>query len=226
MLHFGLAKAYEDLGEKDRGFTHLLQGNAIRRAEDRITTRTSTIAGLDRLPSIFTPELLAAKDPGDRSEEPVFIVGMPRSGTTLVEQILASHPHRYSAPGKGPSYPASVGRLQAERLGTRSASGKLFLDDARRDVPASNGSGLHRGAAASPLPSAAPRITDKMPINFVHVGSDPPHPTASTYNSCRTRPGRYVIIFHAFPSCFAGDQPFAFPTILRNWADFIARTRD
>jgi tetratricopeptide (TPR) repeat protein len=203
MLHFGLAKAYEDLGEKDRGFTHLLQGNAIRRAEINYD-EASTIAGLDRLPGIFTPELLAArKEPGDRSEEPVFIVGMPRSGTTLVEQILASHPSVFGA-GERAELSASVGRLKAELLGAEALRETLWATPAEtfRQM------GADYVAALRPLAPSAARITDKMPINFVHVGlihlilprARIIHVVRDPVDTCLS----------CFSKLFAGDQPFAY----------------
>ena len=88
---FALAKAYDDVGDYDRAFSHLEKGNRIKRAsiahdaglDQSIIERT--IAAFDR--DVFAR--LAGN--GFPSEAPIFIVGMPRSGTTLVEQIVASH---------------------------------------------------------------------------------------------------------------------------------------
>ena len=89
-LQFGLAKAYDDLGERDRGFGHL-PGNAIKRRQTNYE-EAKDLHAIDRIRTVFTAELLAARrNVGDPDERPVFIVGMPRSGTTLVEQVLASH---------------------------------------------------------------------------------------------------------------------------------------
>ena len=90
MLHFALAKAYDDVGERDRGFEYLLQGNKIKRSETAYN-EAGTLRAIARIPSVFTAELMAVrKDPGDPSPVPVFVVGMPRSGTTLVKNAVQS----------------------------------------------------------------------------------------------------------------------------------------
>ena len=96
-LNFALAKAYEDLEDYDRSFQHLLEGNALKRRSIRYD-QAATMDQLNRTKDVFTIELMdALRDVGDPSTAPIFIVGMPRSGTTLVEQILASHPKVFGA---------------------------------------------------------------------------------------------------------------------------------
>jgi tetratricopeptide (TPR) repeat protein len=100
-LHFGLAKAYEDTGDRARAFEHQLKGNAIhrKRASYDEAQRMNLFEEIQR---VFNADLFAsARGLGDSSDTPVFIVGMPRSGSTLIEQILASHPKIY---GSGERY--------------------------------------------------------------------------------------------------------------------------
>ena len=91
-VHFALAKAYEDLGQFDRAFEHLLSGNTLkRRGIDYDPTRDEQL--LRRIAAAFDANLLDRfRAAGDPSPLPIFILGMPRSGSTLIEQILASHP--------------------------------------------------------------------------------------------------------------------------------------
>src|SRR5262249_32581459 len=91
-LDFALGKAYGDLKDYKRSFTHLLAGNAAKRAT--ISYDEIAICALfDRIEAVFTPERIAQMSGhGDRSCLPILILGMPRSGTTLIEQIIASHP--------------------------------------------------------------------------------------------------------------------------------------
>ena len=91
-LHLALAKAYEDLGRHAEAFSQWLDGNALKRQQ--ITyDEAATLGALDRIQEVFTSELIRRwQNVGHPSPVPVFIVGMPRSGSTLVEQILASHP--------------------------------------------------------------------------------------------------------------------------------------
>ncbi len=97
-LHFGLGKMYDDIGEVDKAFAHFESANRLRSR-----TANFDVDGLAdevaRTIATFTPERTCRRRPTAKgSDLPVFIVGMPRSGTTLVEQIIASHP---SAAGAG-----------------------------------------------------------------------------------------------------------------------------
>ena len=164
-LHFALAKAYDDIGERDRGFAHLLDGNAIKRARIEYD-EASTLGAMDRVGQVFTAELIAARrDLGDPSGVPVFIVGMPRSGTTLVEQMLASHPAVFGA-GERPELSQAVERLCAERLGA------VTFPEAIWTIPGEElrQMGAEYVAALRSLAPSATRITDKMPSNFCFVG--------------------------------------------------------
>jgi tetratricopeptide (TPR) repeat protein len=96
-LHFALGKAFADVEDHERSFQHLLNGSALKRKQT-IYDETTTLEILERMRAVFTSERVQANEHrGDPSAVPVFIVGMPRSGTTLVEQILASHPGIFGA---------------------------------------------------------------------------------------------------------------------------------
>jgi tetratricopeptide (TPR) repeat protein len=166
-VHFALAKSYDDIGERDRGFAQLLDGNAARRRQiDYQEARE--LGAMDRIREVFTADLLAARRGlGDPSDLPVFIVGMPRSGTTLVEQVLASH-HGVFGAGEWAELPATVERL-TERLGSLpfpEAMWTLSGADLRQI-------GAAYVAALRPLAPEAERITDKMPANFRFAGLIP-----------------------------------------------------
>ncbi len=96
-LDFALGKAYGDLKDYGRSITHLLAGNASKRSTISYN-EASTFALFDRIEAVFTGELIAQKSGGgDPSRLPIFVLGMPRSGTTLIEQIIASHPMVHGA---------------------------------------------------------------------------------------------------------------------------------
>jgi tetratricopeptide (TPR) repeat protein len=91
-LHFALGKAYEDGGDYERSFTQYAAGNALR-AEEFTPDQTSATEFVDEAIATFTPEFFARNQhAGCRESGPIFVVGLHRSGSTLVEQILASHP--------------------------------------------------------------------------------------------------------------------------------------
>ena len=160
-LHFALGTIYEKLGEHERSFRHFVDGNALRRREADYD-EGATLRMLARIREIFTPEFLASKaGHGDPSTKPIFIVGMPRSGTTLIEQILAGHPRVHSCGEirhfalslfalKGTDYPDNVLALSPEEIGKL---GAIYLQK-----------------ATAAMPATAERFTDKMVTNLLYVG--------------------------------------------------------
>jgi len=91
-LHFALAQTYEWDGKIDRAFRHLLAGSALKRA-DISYDEAKTLAFLRSTEAAFGNPIMAHMHGcGNPSDRPVFIIGMPRSGSTLVEQMLAAHP--------------------------------------------------------------------------------------------------------------------------------------
>ena len=156
--HFALGKAGLDLQDPARAFRHLHEGNRLKRATfayDPDATRLWT----QQLAAAFTPSLLQRlSNAGDPSALPVFIVGMPRSGTTLIEQILASHPQVTGA-----------GELSALRL---TVDGSGLLPDRLDALTAEQAARLGREylARVTPLAEGRARLIDKMPGNFLYAG--------------------------------------------------------
>ena len=164
-LNFALSKAYDDLGRYDDAFFRMREGNTLKRA--RINYDEIRMLGIfDRIRATFDRGLLdSASDRGYSSPLPVFVVGMPRSGTTLIEQILASHPEVYGA-GELTDFNRLVD-------GMRDAGGKAFRYP--EDTPALSADQLRElgEAYAEGLRARAPgarRVTDKMPGNFLFLG--------------------------------------------------------
>jgi tetratricopeptide (TPR) repeat protein len=166
-LCFALGKALEDRLQYEKSFEYYARGNALKRAESHY--RPEVLELNTRLQiEVCTPELFARnRDSGVRAADPIFIVGLPRSGSTLIEQILASHSMvegtqeladlpRIVADLKGrepdldnPRYPAVLAQMSAadyRRLG------ETYLTDTR----------VYRTGKA--------RFIDKMPNNFRHIG--------------------------------------------------------
>lgn len=164
-LHFALAKAYEDLGRPDSTMRHLLAGNSLMRGQVNYD-ETAALRGLDRIAEVFTPELMRAfAGAGDPSSLPVFIVGMPRSGTSLIEQILASHPQIF---GGGELamlnlVAAGIGALPGRPSSFPDVMGLLARHDLQRE-------GARYVAEIARLAPQAARVTDKMPSNFRLAG--------------------------------------------------------
>jgi tetratricopeptide (TPR) repeat protein len=164
-LHFALAKAHEDLGRYEEAFTQWLDGNALKRRQ--ITyNEAETLGGLDRVQAVFTSELIRSwQNVGHPSKVPVFIVGMARSGSTLVEQILASHPQVFGG-GELKYFDAAMEGTRT-KLGGSATFPELvsdMTDDDFRDL------GARYLAEIERLAPDSIRITDKMPTNFIFAG--------------------------------------------------------
>ena len=164
-VHFALGKAYADLKEFRRSFQHLTAGNAAKRST--IAYEEAAIFALfGRIEGIFTSELIAAKTGGgDLSRLPIFVFGMPRSGTTLVEQIIASHPAVHG----GGELSTLMDLIQSAR---RSDGKALPYPEfvPQLDAPALRQLGSHYVSAIVKRAPNKECITDKMPSNFQFAG--------------------------------------------------------
>ncbi len=156
-LNFALGKAYLAQGDGARAFARLGLGNALKR--ESLGYDPGADAGLiDKIAATFSAEALASLGGmGDASALPIFVIGMPRSGTTLVEQILASHPLVHGA-GEPPymaeiaeasGFPMGPGRLEAADF---AALGGRYLDLIGADA------------------AEVRHVVDKLPSNFLYAG--------------------------------------------------------
>lgn len=163
---FALAKALEDRGDFEAAWQHYCAGNRLQRSEvsyDPVQTEVLT----STLREVFDADLFARNEGvGNPDPSPIFIVGLPRSGSTLIEQILASHSRVEGTSelpylgrvatslnrnrADGINYPEAVRELRPANF---AALGRDYLEHARR----------HRVAGA-------PHFIDKMPNNFPSVG--------------------------------------------------------
>ena len=162
-LHFALGNLYDADAAYDRAFAHFREGN--RRFEGTVDMWDQR-ALFDAVMATFTADAMRALPRvANQAESPVFIVGMPRSGTTLVEQIMSSHPEVTGAGerddiaimsrtlpltlGTEEPYTSCIGRLNQAAATERA---QTYLD------------------RLTLLGGGAKRVTDKMPANFLHLG--------------------------------------------------------
>lgn len=160
-LHFALGKGYDDLRKYDLAFPHFLEGARLKRQTFGYDVQ-ETSSRFEDVMRIFDHEMITRlRNAGDPSDVPIFVLGMPRSGSTLTEQILASHPEVHGA-GElpdlmaiaqrivdGKPYPANVTLLDHAVL---TAWGNDYVAGLRQRAP------------------DAKRITDKSPGNFLALG--------------------------------------------------------
>jgi tetratricopeptide (TPR) repeat protein len=167
-LHFALGKACEDATDFEQSFQHYAHGNSLRRAQIPYRAEDTTTV-VERSRALYTREFFSARaGAGSPAPDPIFIVGLPRAGSTLVDQILSSHSQvegtmelydmidlartlGKSAPSGAPDqYPDVVSALDVQEL---RAIGARYMERTR--VQRKTG---------------APYFIDKMPNNFLHVG--------------------------------------------------------
>jgi tetratricopeptide (TPR) repeat protein len=165
-LNFAQGKAAEDDADFKGAFTYYARGNELKQSQLHYKAGDNTADFADQKRAC-TPELFASHaGEGCQAPDPIFIVGLPRAGSTLLEQILSSHsqidgtlelPNILSLSGRlrrkgrssGTPYPDNLAELSADQL---RQFGEQFIDDTR----------IHR--------QGAPLFIDKMPNNFRHIG--------------------------------------------------------
>jgi tetratricopeptide (TPR) repeat protein len=222
-LHFALGKAFADIGEHQRSIGHLLQGNSLKR-QQVVYDERRTLQWFERIRTIFTAELMSRKQGlGDPCSAPVFIVGMPRSGSTLIEQILASHPKVFGA-----------GELREIVLMAK--LGDRYMSEFPEIVPTLSGEQLHEFGTSyvqimrDQAPAAA-KITDKMLINFAYAGLI--HLALPNARIIHSRRDPLDTGFSCFSHLFAGAQNHtydlaelgryyrAYETLMRHWRSVL-----
>jgi tetratricopeptide (TPR) repeat protein len=163
-LHFALAKVLAN-GDPDRSCQHILAGNALKRKQ-MVYREAASLGVLEHTRALFTRELMRSKaGQGDPSRVPVFIIGMPRSGSTLVEQIIASHPAAFGA-GE-----ACIFDRAAVGIWGPSLTGQLLPGAVRSLSPeALRQIGASCIARMKALAPAAERVADKTLENFRLAG--------------------------------------------------------
>ena len=215
-LHYALGKALEDREDYAASFHHYVAGAALRRREtpydaDETTRQT------ERAIATFTPAFFAARaGAGSRDEAPIFVVGLPRAGSTLIEQILASH-----SEVEGTMELPDIG-LIARRLGEGDGARAL---QALCDLPpgrlASLGDDYIRSTRVHRT-LGRPRFIDKMPNNFLHLGLIRAIlPKARIIDARR---GPMASCFSAFKQHFAQGQAFSYDLtdLGRYYRDYVA----
>lgn len=202
-LHFALGKAYDDTGQYEKAFQHFKAGTVLKRSKLKYD-ESQTLGFIDSIREVFN-EGFMKKPPvaGNRSEVPVFIVGMPRSGSTLVEQVLSNHPDTFGAgeikefsrqlnmmrgrfPGL-PKYPQIVQKMNAAQL-------NLLAEGY-----------LSKLVALSP---GSARITDKLLTNYYFVGLL--HMLFPKARFIHTRRNPVDTCLSAYTKLFKDDMPHSY----------------
>ena len=209
-LDFALGKALEDRKDYAASFARYDSGNAIRRKSNSYRADDTT-SFVDDCIALFTPEFFAERHGwGCQANDPVFVVGMPRSGSTLIEQILASHsqiegtqelPDTPALARRGGNYPQRLKDLPPERF---RELGEEYLARTR----------IHRK-------TDRPQFVDKLPNNWAHVGFIRLILPNATIIDARRHP--LACGFSNFKQHFARGQDFSYALddMGRYYADYV-----
>ncbi|MEF2250806.1 tetratricopeptide repeat-containing sulfotransferase family protein [Ralstonia solanacearum] len=218
--HFALGKAYLDLQDPARAFHHFDTGNRQKRSTFTYDGAASS-RWMARIADAFPPEPHDRPHAtGEPSALPVFIVGMPRSGTTLIEQIVSSHPQVTGA-----------GELSALRLVVEGSG--LFPDGMQGLAGEARGALFRQLGQAylsrvTPLAQGRARLVDKMPSNFLYAGLIPLILPGARIIHARRDPVDTCL--SCYTKRFAGEQPFAYDqaelgALYRSYARLMAHWR-
>lgn len=215
---FALGKAHEDSKDYDTSFGYYQRGNGLKRVQSRYDADQMT-AELDNQITACTPALFEKQSgKGCDAPDPIFILGLPRAGSTLLEQILASHSRvdgtlelpnilslahrlrRQKQASNDSLYPDNLNDLEADQLRDM---GQEFIDSTR----------IHR--------QDAPYFIDKMPNNFRHIGLIKLILPNAKIIDARREP--MACCFSGFKQLFAEGQEFTYGLneIGRYYSDYV-----
>jgi tetratricopeptide (TPR) repeat protein len=202
-LHFALGKAWEQRADYPRAFGHYARGNALKRQDVSFDIEKFARKSA-RVRATFDAAFFAARTGrGDRDGSPIFIVGLPRSGSTLVEQILASH-----SSVEGTMELSNVLTLVRE-FDHLDAARDAYPESFAAAPPAQLGAlGRRYLSETAPLRKGRERFIDKMPNNFSHVGLIQTILPNATVIDVRRHP--MDACFSTFKQHFAEGQSFSY----------------
>lgn len=215
-LSFAMAKACEDAGDHADAFRYYDEGNALKRRQTRYDADKMG-AELAAQAEHCTPELFAKHlGAGHPAPDPIFIVGLPRAGSTLLEQILASHP-MIDGTLELPDILALAHRLRGRRAGAsqypevlHGLTADQFADMGRSYIESTR---IHR--------ADAPYFIDKMPNNFRHIGLI--HLILPNAKIIDARRAPMDCCFSGFKQLFAEGQEFTYglTEMGRYYSDYV-----
>ncbi|HEY2625106.1 MAG TPA: sulfotransferase [Dyella sp.] len=205
-LEFAVGKALEDEGEYASSFRHYAQGNAIRRAQLHYSA-DETSARVRHIRERYTREFFAERaEMGCQAADPIFIVGLPRAGSTLIEQILSSH-SQVEGTMELPEITSITRTLRAQGEATSAMPYHEALATLDGDALCELGK-RYLAHTSIQRKTTAPFFIDKMPNNFMHLGLI--HLILPNAKIIDARRHPLACCFSAFKQHFARGQSFSY----------------
>jgi len=167
LLRYAIGKQHEDCGNFDEAFEYIASAAALRRRSLRYDV-SSDVAVLENISEVHTRKCIAATSPGLEGSNPVFVVGLPRSGTTLVERILASHP-LIESKGELNNFAEQL-TVQCHQQMTTSDKDKMSLVLSSLELDMEELGRAYMDSVRRPDDEDSLRFVDKMPSNYLYCG--------------------------------------------------------
>lgn len=222
-LCYALAKELEDLEKFEESFRYLKRGSDQRRKLMRYDVKRD-LETIEAIKLTFSPQVFETLKEGSSNAEPIFILGMPRTGTTLVERILASHTDIFAA-GELNNFAAQLMVMMREHNADRRVDrNQMVSSSAELDFERLGEAYI---ASTRPFTGKTPRFIDKMPLNYLYVGLI--HlalPNAKIINVQRDPMDTCYAIYKqlfvdAYPFSYdlqeLGDYYLAYDQLMRHW---------
>jgi tetratricopeptide (TPR) repeat protein len=219
-LDFAVGKALEDAGQYEASFQHYVQGNATRRNQLHYSA-DDTHARVEHIRAQYTHDFFAGRaGTGSEARDPIFVVGLPRAGSTLIEQILSSH-SQVEGTMELPEVTSITRllRLQGDADAALPYHGAL----AALDADALRGLGeSYLARTRIQRKTDAPLFIDKMPNNFMHIGLIHLMLPNATIIDARRHP--LACCFSVFKQHFARGQNFSYSLddVGRYYRDYVS----
>jgi predicted Zn-dependent protease len=218
-LDFALAKALEDAGAYEESFAHYAAANALRRKKLNYDA-DETSRTVARMKALFTPQFLRERrGSGGDARDPIFVVGLPRSGSTLIEQILASH-SQVEGTMELPDIMAIARKLGGRKKKSDASAYPETLSPLGGDELKALGEEYLVGTRIQ-RKTDRPFFVDKMPNNFIHAGLI--HLILPNARIVDARRHPMACCFSNFKQHFARGQGFTYDLtdIGRYYADYV-----
>jgi hypothetical protein len=206
-FHFALGKAYGERSDYKSSFQHFHDGNALARSKATYD-EAQTLGEFASVRSAFPADAIqTTRGCGDPSPVPILIFGMPRSGTTLVEQVLAAHPEVHAGGEISAYTPKEVGILELALRSQKWIEGADDVPGIPSSFPESiKKIGVRYARYVESLAPAAARVTDKWPFNFKFVGIA--HLALPNARLIHVQRDPLDTCFSCFTTLFSGDLPY------------------
>ncbi|MGE5626396.1 MAG: sulfotransferase [Bacillota bacterium] len=203
---FALSRMYDDAGDAPRAFPPLRHANDLKRSTINYDLDTDRQL-FERIAAFFTADFFARFQPlSDSKLAPIFVLGMPRSGTTLVEQMLAGHSQVQS--GGELNYMPEIAAQLGETWGARGAASPGSVDQVTADLRGAADNYARRTAL---LHAKRPRFTDKLPGNFMFIGLI--HLMFPNARIIHCRRDAADTCFSCYQRLFSSDVPYSYDLV-------------